>query len=204
MNKFEHYIVDLLQHHLIYDDKEVQVRRQFNDIAQLPCITLSIADISTNKVYSDLQGDESSLYERTARIDINLWCNTEDERESISEQIMNCFMNEQSAHYVYCSQYKNGLCMSQNVVCDVSRHMTARTVKNQCDKPEEYGYEALWHKHGLIDGSINIETPIMLDELDEHPPLLRNRFGAEASYYDEFEIGGTVAEGIVYSEVEIK
>ena len=61
MNKFEHYIVDLLQHHITFDDKEVQVRRQFNDIAQLPCITLSIADVSTEKVYAELGATEDMI-----------------------------------------------------------------------------------------------------------------------------------------------
>lgn len=204
MNKFEHYIVDLLQHHITSDDNEVQVRRQFNDIAQLPCITLSIADVSTEKVYTELGTTEDALYERHATIDINVWCNTEDERESISEQIMQCFYREQAGHYLYCSQYLNGRCLSRNKPCDVSTVSTGRTEKNQCDNPIEYEYEPLWSKHNLIDGSVNIDIPRMLDELSEHPPLLRNLFRAEASYYDSYEVGGSVATSTLFDEVEIE
>ena len=204
MNKFEHYIVDLLQHHITYADNEVQVRRQFNDIAQLPCVTLSIASVTTEKVYSEFDATENSVYEKHANIDINLWCNTEEERENISEQIMECFYKEQAGHYLYCSQFKNGRCIGRNKACDVPNIRTGRTEKNQCDNPTEYGYEPLWHKYDLIDGSININSPVMLDELDEHPPLLRNMFRAEASFYDTHVVGGSVATSTIFDEVEIE
>lgn len=197
MNKFEEYIVDLLQHNIVYNTNEVQVRRQFNDIAQLPTITLSVASIDTHKVYGEYNTAEETIYERQATIDINLWCNTEEERENISAQIMDCFYRERVAYYTYCSQYDDGLCAFDNLECPCVHGTDARTIRGQCPEPKTRGYEALWKKHDLIDGTINIEPPMMMDELNEHPPLLRNLFRCTASYYDYYTTDGLLVEDVV-------
>lgn len=203
MNKFERYIVDLLQHHITYDNREVQVRRQFNDIEDLPCITLSVAGVSTEKVYAmKTDTSEEAQYERRATIDINVWCNTEEERESITEQVMQCYMKEQMGDYTYCSRYDDGFCESLGEQCPVPQGNSVRRRKGLCDHPVERDYEPLWKRCGIIEGSMNIEPPVMMDEYDVHPPLLRSRFGCEASYYDVR--GVDVSKVEVDYEVEIK
>ena len=201
MNNFEKYLVELLQGHLLFDGKPVEVRRSLSKKPVLPSITLDVSNLTTNHVYRDIGDTDTVLYERSADITLNLWCNTEEQRETISDQIMNCFYKEQTGYYKYCSNYEDNMCKQLSHMCRVLIENNGRTVKNLCPDPDSYGYEALHVKYGLIDGTVNIEPPFILDEINEHPPILRNVFKCEAAFYEKYELGGISIEGMVF-EIE--
>lgn len=203
MNHFEAYLVELLQHHIVFGGAEVPVRRQFSERGQAPCITLDTGSIGTGKLFRETNAEDGEVVvtERVCTLYINLWCNTEAERESISSQILTAFMDEQTGHYKYCSRYNDEMCTSGGL-CLARQSADARAVKNQCPQPRERGYESLSTKHGLIMGSVNIEPPVMMDEVKEYPPLLRNRFDCEASYYDVYTLGGEQVEEFNFNVIE--
>ena len=209
MNKLEEYIVGLLQGKLEYNDKSVQVRRQFNNIDDdLPVVTLDITSVDTEQVHRVPSlsnfvevGDniDSVVYERTAEMSINLWCNTEEEREAISSQIEYCFKREQSGHYTYCTQYNDGNCETTQSICSATLEETARAMKNLCPYPCENKYQSLSSHCNIIQGSLDLESPVMLDEYDKHPPLLRNMFRVHASYYDVYNAGGELLREVRFN-----
>ena len=212
MNKLEQYIVGLLQHKLRYEGREVQVRRQFNNIDDLPTVTLDIVGVNTEQVHrtpycNDLFKEcedniDTIVYEGTAEITINLWCNTEDERESLSDQIVECFNKEQSGHYEYCTQYDNGVCLSTGEACPAISDLPH--VRKCCPAPLLRGYLSLRSSCNIIPGSLDMESPLMMDEFDKHPPLLRNMFRVVAGYYDTYEVGGDILDDISIGEVRIE
>lgn len=205
MNKFEEYIVKLLRGHLTYGGRTVEIRRQFLPVAELPCVTLDLSSgTSTNYSYHDFSDGVDTLYfNRSARININLWCNTEAERESLSEQIMECFYLEKTNHYRYCANYNDGLCRSGGV-CRVSTTNTIRSVKNKCPDPDAYNYKTLSEDCCIVDDTIRLEAPFMMDELDRDPPLLRNVFEATCDYEEPVLSHGVRLEDAYLDDVDIE
>lgn len=200
MNQLEAYLVELLQERI----DGVYVRREFlPDSDHLPCITLDTGSgVRTEQVSRWVTDVETTVYERYAHVNINVWCNSEEEREYITGMILLLFHLEQQHHYTYCTNYnKNtGNCSYLDASCPVPNKDTVVTIKNKCPDPYKYGHETLSMKHRIIQGSINIEPPMRMDETDRHPPLLRSILEAEASYYEFMPVGGHVVEEYVYKD----
>ena len=199
MNQLEAYLVELLQGHLSYNKVPVEVRRQFIPTQAVPCITLDTASINTEKIEPLITETEKAVYTRTINMDVNLWCNTEEERETISSLIMQCFYDEQKGHYKYCTQYHEGTCNTTGQPCTGHETGTSRGDKNQCKAEQLLGYESLATKHGIIHGTLNVEPPRMLDEENEKPPLLRNMFSCTAQCRETVRIGGYPSEGVTFN-----
>lgn len=157
MNNFEEYLVELLQGNIIYEGEVVPLRKQFGEHPQLPLLTLDTSMAHTTERVSRtiIDSKHDVHYHRLAYININLWCNTEEERDTICDEVMRVFYEEQSS------------------------------------KLEE-NEESLTEKHGIVWGTVNIEPPFSLDEVEEVPPLLRSIFKCEASYIEEYHVPHTV------------
>ena len=185
MNHFEAYLVDLLQGNLEYDGIVVPVVKNFNQHPDRPVLTLDLSGgVSTLRVHP-YPPDAEKHYIRRSHININVWCDTEQQRESLTGQVLSLFQDEQGYHYKFCTQYnKNtGKCNKTKATCPASEN-TPKARKNKCPLPREYEYQSLHNSHNLIKGTVNIEPPFDLDEYGEHPPLLRSIMRAEAEYID--------------------
>lgn len=191
-NQLEMYIVDLLQGYLTYDGETVEVVKQFSQHPERPVVTLDIQSVNAQRVYTD-PGLAQRFYEYKADININLWCDTEDQREEISAQIIECFRLEQAYHYRYCTNYSNGQCRFLSEDC-----RAVGSPRGRCTAPELYDYECLREKHRIIMGTLNLDPPFEMDEVSEHPPLLRSIFRCEAQYSEE------VGEAIPVREVTVQ
>ena len=202
MNNFEQYLVKLLQGHITIDGNNVEVRRQFSNSPTLPVITLDTSGgINTKYRYHDTSGStEKIYYRREAHININIWCNTEQERESITGQVMECFHKEHNNHYQYCTQYTDGQCASGGQCKAVSTH-TSRTVKDKCPSPDEYGYSSISEYYGIVEGELIVEPPFTMDEPDRHPPLLRSVLRASCLYEECVRDYGESVEQFIIDDV---
>lgn len=195
MNKLEMYLVELLQHRLFYDNKEIQVVKDFSHNPVLPVITLDLSvNPKTERIFSDSTGGETLEYYRRARINVNLWCNTENERQSLEDQIMTLFIKEQSFHYLFCSNYSDGQCKTLQTTCKAKTDNNNRSLKHKCPNPKRYNYQSLMRKHDIECDSLSLDAPFELNELDRNPPLLRSVFICEALYVDYYSIGGVMPE----------
>ncbi len=174
MNCFEAYLVELLQGRITYNEHPVEVRRQFSIEQNLPCITINTTNIDTEYHFHEIDVDDNLWIRYNASINLNLWCNTEEEREQITEDIMECFYKELSYNHQFCSKYNDGLCEDKGT-CNY-------TYNDKCSDPIEYGYMSLREKHYIVEGSVVVNPPFTLDEYDRHPPLLRNVFQCRCSY----------------------
>lgn len=176
MNELEWYIIDLLQGYLSYDDKPVQVVKNFNQNPRRPVVTLDIQSVTNQKIYNDPSLAEKHFVYR-GDININLWCDNESQRQSLVEQILDCFYREQTYHYLYCPQYENGNCRTLSGVCPA-----VGRVNGNCPNPDKNGFSSLQYRHNIVMGSLMVEHPFELDEVSEHPPLLRSIFRCTADY----------------------
>lgn len=178
MNALEQYIVTILQGYLTWNSQPVQVVKQFSQHPERPVVTLDIQSVTTQHVYLN-PGVAERYYERKANININLWCDTEEQRESLTGKILDCFYKEQGYHYRYCQNLRNGRCTTTSTSCPA-----VNTHHKRCTDPERLGYSSLRHRCGLITGTVMVDPPFELDELTEHPPLLRSVFRCEGQYSD--------------------
>ena len=180
MNNLEGYLVELLQGHINCDDTPVQVVRQFSQHPERPVITLDTSPgVSTQHVYTD-PSTNSTLYERHATVNINIWCDSEEQRADITLQVMQLFQLEQDYHYIFCCNYQGGegkLCNATGEKCGAVDRRNTR-----CPSPYLYEYQGLRERWGIIQGTLNVEPPFDLDDLSDHPPLLRSIMRCECQY----------------------
>ena len=162
--------------------RPVEVRREFMQQSTLPCITLSIETDTTDYTRRSYNPEERLYSKNDAVILIHAWTNTEQQRESINNQIRECFTKMQNHHYTYCTNYNNGVCDTIEATCTATTMNTQRTRKHQCPSPEQYEYQGLMEKHGILEGTCILEPPFYNDEKQQHPPLLHSIFRLRASY----------------------
>ncbi len=137
--------------------------------------------------------------ERNITLDLNIWCDDEDQRDEITEKISEIFYQIQSDHYTFCQQYDNGNCTYLNTPCKVD-NTTARGIKNQCPKPQEYHYKNLFNAYDIIRASFDVAPAFILDDLTTTPPVLRSIIRVSFSYYEYYNIGGAVSENLHVDE----
>lgn len=179
MNNLEAYLVELLQGRIRVDDTLIQVVKQFRMETTRPVITLDLSPgVSTNHVYTDPSYNQV-MYERHATVNVNVWCDTEQQRAEITQKILYLFQLAEGHHYGYCSQYR-----SQGDYCRKIGGKCKAVDKrdHRCPSPYLYEYMGLRERWNIIPGTLNIEPPFDLDDLSDHPPLLRSVIRCEAQY----------------------
>lgn len=203
MNKLERYLVDLLQGRL---SDNVQVVKQFSQHRSLPVVTLDTGMMPVTQDFRELtpvKSHEYLIFHREAEININVWCNTEEERERITQEILHLFYMEQTHHYSYCVQYNKDtqVCNTTGEQCEAITKTTGLTAKHRCPRPYDLNYRSISYKYNIENGSLNINPPYSLDELNEKPPLLRSIMYVEAEYSDIYDCEGHELDKISYNEL---
>lgn len=204
MNVFESFLVELLQGRIHVAGEVVEVRRTFLPSAVLPCITLGVVGDTTDYTYRTYENKETQFAYRSSEITINTWCNTEEQRELINEQVMECFVTALNHDYTYCTNYDDGCCTPLRQQCKALTVTNSRTVKRQCPDPDLYEYESLFTKHGLVDGKCIIEPPFYSDEPNEKPPILHSIFRCRTDYIEQLWKMGEKNRGRTYDDITIQ
>ncbi len=205
MTPFEEYLVKLLQGRILLSGEVVEVRRQFNPQGHLPCITLDLGiEDTTDYYYHSFKEKERVYFRRSSEIQINTWCNKEEDRESINTQIMSCFYDAIEHDYTYCTQYTNGRCKTQGKACPCVSPTSSRAHKRKCPDPDLYKYESLQTRYGLLVGTTMLSTPRYMDEEGEHPPLLRSVFTATTDYVELVREVGKSNQGLESLDIQLE
>lgn len=220
MKKPIHAILHVLQGKIHVDNKDVRLVQHYHPEDNTPCITIddsggtrTLNKFFTNKdlplpenhpQYDPLEPNrlwsrQVITEKRGIDLDLNIWCNTEDERESIIKQIEYLFYLAQSDHYSLCSNYNvDGVCSTLDDTCPVlSQPHDMRGAKQQCINPEEYGYKNIFTEYDLIRSSFDVEPAYNIDDLDTENPLLRSVIRVSTDYYDYHVIGGKISTNLI-------
>ena len=222
MKKPIYAILRVLQGNIKINDNDVRLIQAPPETDNTPCITIDdsggtrmLGKWFTNKDLPLLQGhpqydpqDPGKLYsqqviveKRGIDLDLNIWCNTEDERESIINQIHYLFYLAQSDHYSYCINYdkENGNCKTLEDTCpSLTSLEDMRGVKQQCINPSEYGYQNIFTTYDIVRASFDVEPAYPLDDLNTETMTLRSVIRVSCDYYDYHRIGGKISETISY------
>jgi hypothetical protein len=203
MNNFERFIIDLLQDNIIYDNKIVEVRRSFLPSAELPCITLDLQGDEIMHTFRTFENTEKFFSRINGNIKINTWCNDEQARESINNQIQECFIKASNHHYIYCTNYNDGNCTTLGKPCQATTINTSRTIKYKCPDPDANNYQSLFSKHMISDGTCVLEPAFFIDEINEHPPILHSVLKIHCEYMEQLSDLGTQLEGFDGYDINI-
>ena len=197
----ENFILDVLQARLT-DSEGNPVRLIQNPPAynNMPTLTIdtsaSNAVLERNKTNIQIDGEPQEVIETKYDIDIRLdiWALSEDDRQTLIDQVQVCFFKAISDHYTYCTSYMDESCNC--IVNDDEYEFDKRASKNQCPCPNQLPYENLFTKYNIDLQTFNISLPYNLDELEETEAILRTRFNISFDWTDYYIIGGIVSESL--------
>lgn len=214
-------IIQMLQGRVILKDStDVRIVKREYPIDKTPCITVDnsggtgiVQKHIINKNYIipethpqyDPENPNQTISqqvireERTIDLDLNVWCDDEDQRDEITDKIIELFYMIQSDHYTFCTNYQDGNCNYLDQQCKVTPY-TARGIKNQCPKPKEYHYQNLFNAYDIIRAAFDVAPPYILDDLTTNPPVMRSIIRVSFSYYEYHVIGGAVSENLNVDE----
>lgn len=206
MMKMEQFILDVLQGRLSVDGESVRLIQSPPQYNNMPTVTIDNSAgariLNSNKynIPVDNRMQEAIVTEYEIDLRVDIWALTEDQRQSLINQVQVCFMKALSDHYEYCTSYNDGTCTPREADClvDLPEYATdKRAVKKQCPCPQELPYQNLWSKHHIDMTTFTINPAYDLDELNETEPVLRSRFDISFNYKDCYIIGGKTSQDIL-------
>jgi len=216
-----HAIIKMLQGRVILTDStDVRIVKRTYPIDKTPCITIDNSGgtaiinkhitnkdyiIPTNHPQYDQEHPNKTISqqvireERNISLDLNVWCDDEDQRDEITELISKIFYQVQSDHYTFCQNYNDGNCTYLKTACKVNDN-SIRGIKKQCPKPKEYHYQNIFNAYDIIRATFDVAPSYILDDLTTTPPVLRSIIRVSFSYYEYYKIGGAVSENLNVDE----
>lgn len=203
-------ILTILRNNITLDGKTVPVIKRNYPLDKTPCVNIddSASTVTVNKrIYNRTIDGEKKEYLRVHRrtvLNIHLWCDTEQDRETLSNQITDLFNKAYLDHYMFCTQYdkETHQCTKLEQECPSrldGKHLY-KSSKNKCPQPVEYGYENIFTRYDIIKRAWDLQVPFSNDNLNTKPPTLHNVFRLNAEYYDYVEMGGINSEELHYNE----
>lgn len=215
-------MIAILQGKIILDNGlDVRIVKREYPIDKTPCITIDnsggttvLKKHVTNKDYilspNHPQYDESNpnktisqqviREQRSISLELNIWCDNEDERDEITAKISELFYQVQSDHYKFCNNYNDGHCQFLDRSCEALNKNYMRGIKNQCPKPNEYHYQNVFKTFDIIRATFDVAPPYILDDITTKPPVLRSIIQVSFSYYEYYRIGGAVSDKLYVDE----
>lgn len=203
-------IIYILRGNITLDGNTVPVIKRNYPLDKTPCIniddsasTVTVNKIIYNRTIDDVKKECFRLHRRTV-LNIHLWCDTEQQREDLSNQIITLFNKAYLDNYMFCTQYdkETHQCTKLEQECPSrldSKHLY-KSSKDKCPQPLEYGYENIFTKYDLIKSRWDLQVPFSNDNTNTKPPTLHNVFRLNAEYYDYVEIGGITSNNLHYNE----
>ena len=189
MHILEKIFIDLLRGNLCVDDKKIYTgnRNKLEDIS--PCVQLKLAaENSIRRKTVEIDCKQYIQKEYTAELWIDIYCNTEEQREKLIQQIKNRINQALANHYTTCANYDNDLCSKTDETCKALTSNNSRSNKNQC--PDLEIYDSFFKHNHITKRTFKKLSETNLDELEISESLLRTQFKFEMNYYTYYLIGG--------------
>ena len=194
---------------VLTDGTDVRIIKREYPIDKTPCLTIDdsggtaiIQKKIINKDYlvdGEMVSQQVIREQRSISLNLSAWCDTEDERDEITDKIRDIFYKLQSDYYEYCTRFNDGDCTYLGETCKVSDD-TMRGVKGQCPKPVDYGYQNLFTKFDIIRSSFDVEPAFIQDDDTTTPITLRSIITISFMYYDYYNIGGKPINTLTFDE----
>ena len=189
MNPLEKAFIDLLRDHLSITNDKIYTGNRFKPEDESPCVQINLADEThVRRTYEEINAKQYIKQEYNAELWMHLWCNSEEEREILIDEIQNRIRQALANHYTTCTHYKNNACNITNEQCKVLTSRGYRANKNQCPNLEIY--QSFFKRNHISKRTFKVLSITNLDDLTLSETLLHTIFKLEMNYYTYYEIGG--------------
>lgn len=209
MNTVIKALLRVLRCNITINDKVVPVVKRNYPLDKTPCVilensggsnTLNKYRLNLHYPTSDDQVCDVLKTEKNITVQVHVYCNNEDERENINNQIISLFNMTESDHYLLCENYHEGNCKTLNSECKAINNKFSRGIKGQCPKPSEYDYKNIYTTYNLNREKCNWEEHFEVDDLNTEPITLHSVFKVNANYYTYHQLGGNISKNIELKE----
>ena len=195
MNRIKKTFVKILRKKIYLKGKEVPVIIKDYPIDKTPCITID----GMNRDYGRRRRQQITvmyplqkshpLYDenhphrkyphvaeyvvKDYEVYIHVWCNTEEERELIVDQIYDSLFFCMNNHHHYCTRYnhKTKICSTTGEECMALYDKGYHGLRGQCPNTKKYRFENILTANNILMYSVHISPHYEDDDLDEREPL---------------------------------
>jgi len=194
MNHIKKTFVKILRGKIHFNDELIPVVIKDYPYDKTPCITISgfnrdkgkhrrqqvnaWSKLSENHPlydpkYPEKRYPHSAEYSvKSYEIDIHVWCDTEEERELIVDQIYDCLFYCMNLHYAFCVRYnsKDQSCETSGEICEAIIDKGWHGLRGQCPNKHNHPLNIM-SKNGIIKNSVHISPHYEDDSRDKRQPL---------------------------------
>ena len=144
MHVLEKAFIDLLRGQLEVSDDKIYTGNRYRAKDITPCVNIMLTDEQRIR-RRDIEIDCKQYIQKeySAELWINIWCNSEEERQTLIEGIDNRINQTLANHYTTCSYYNNDNCSISDETCEALTSQSNRAFKKQC--PDLTKYLSLIH-----------------------------------------------------------
>lgn len=209
MNKIKRTFLKLLQGKITYNDKVVPVVIKDFPYDKTPCITIHGTNRdkgqhrrqlitqfrklpSNHQLYDENNPDKKypTLVDYTVKsydITLNIWCNNEEEREIITNQVKDCLFYCMNHHRDYCIRFDRNaeICSTTGTRCASFNDTGFRGLRCQCPDALTYDYCNLLTANGIRRHTVVIDPDYEQDEYNRKEPLKRTIIDISLDYEDK-------------------
>ncbi|MCF0122392.1 MAG: hypothetical protein HUJ74_04240 [Lachnospiraceae bacterium] len=192
----EKAFVKLFQGKIQHNSGVLPVIIRYKPLDRTPCITITKASETQIGRKHLFEPYEKTQYRLNNTIWLDIWCDNEQERHNIIEQIYNILYQAINNHYLQCKHYEEGTCKNTNTPCTISTLDDSTVFKSQCLTPESSGYVSFFRENNILKWTFRITGEQRLDEPNLNPPVLRTQITIEFDRMKYHNVGGHLAEKI--------
>lgn len=200
MHVLEKAFIDLLRNHLCVSNDKIYTGNRYRPIDISPCVNLLLADERfIRRRYVEIENTQYIQQYHSAELWINIWCNTETERQELINQIDTRIKQALANHYTTCSHYdyQEQQCSEINDTCEALTSQSNRANKKQC--PDLTKYQSFFNLNHIPKRTFNYNVTD-LDELNISEPLLRTIFKLNMNFFTYYKIGGRTFTDVCFEE----
>lgn len=200
MHIMEKALIDLLRNHLSLPNDKIFTGNRYRPIDVSPCVIIqqvSEVQVSTKHIPGS---NECIKSENNVEVWINIWCDTEEQRNSLIDEVETRIFQALANHYSTCANYINGNCDFLKDECAALNITNGRTAKNQCPYPYTYEYCNWFNQNNILQNKFIISGTDEMDELNLTKPILRSIIKIDANYIKFYSIGGHPIKNILIDE----
>lgn len=204
MHILEKAFIDLLRNNLSVSNEKIYAGNRYKPKDITPCVNLLLANENfIRRKYIEIDCKQYIQEEYDAELWINIWCNTEEERQQLISEITLRINQALANHYTTCHNFTHNSsnCSKTNETCEALTSQNTRANKKQC--PDLTKYQSFFNYWHIPKRTFHINSITDLDELEVSETLLRSIFKLNMNYYTYYNIGGRVFTDFKVEEIKL-
>ena len=201
MHVLEKAFIDLLRNHITLPNEKIYTGNRYRPTDITPCVNISlVAENLIKQRYIELNTTQYIQKKYDTELWINIYANSEEERQTLIQEIHNRILQAESNHYTTCANFifQTKLCSKTDETCAALTVQNGRTNKKQC--PQKELYQSFFQQHNITKRTFHVDSTTDLDDYQLSETSLRTIIKLSMNYHMFYKIGGKTYNNIKISE----